>query len=50
MPADIQSPEEILPLSPAVPTSFALAASASYSIMQHVAETTDSQIKMGPTA
>jgi len=45
------SPEELLPLSPAVfHVLLALADRErhGYSIMQHVAETTDGRIKMGP--
>ena len=52
MPVDIQSPEEkLLPLSPAVFHILLALADGErhgYSIMQHVAETTDGQIKMGP--
>jgi len=45
------SPEEMLPLTPAIfHILLALADDErhGYSIMQHVAETTDGQIKMGP--
>jgi DNA-binding PadR family transcriptional regulator len=51
MPAKIKSPEEMLPLTPAIfHILLALADDErhGYSIMQHVAETTDGQIKMGP--
>ena len=52
MPVDIQSPEEkLLPLSPAVFHILLALADGErhgYSIMQHVVETTDGQIKMGP--
>ena len=51
MPADIKSPEQMLPLTPAVfHVLLALAPEErhGYSIMQHVLETTDGRIKMGP--
>lgn len=51
MPTQIKSPEEMLPLTPAIfHILLALADDErhGYSIMQHVAETTDGQIKMGP--
>jgi len=51
MPTGTKSPEEMLPLSPAVfHILLALADDErhGYSIMQHVAETTGGQIKMGP--
>lgn len=51
MPKITKSPEEMLPLTPAVfHILLALADDErhGYSIMQHVAETTDGQIKMGP--
>ena len=51
MPADTKSPEQMLPLTPAVfHVLLALAREErhGYSIMLHVAETTDGQIKMGP--
>jgi DNA-binding PadR family transcriptional regulator len=51
MPAKIKSPEEMLPLSPAVFHILLALADEDrhgYSIMQHVAETTAGKIKMGP--
>ncbi len=51
MPTQLKSPEELLPLTPAIfHILLALADDErhGYSIMQHVAETTDGQIKMGP--
>ena len=51
MPTDAKLPEDLLPLTPAVfHVLLALADGErhGYSIMQHVAETTESQIKMGP--
>jgi DNA-binding PadR family transcriptional regulator len=51
MPTQIKSPEEMLPLTPAIfHILLALADDErhGYSIMQHVTETTDGQIKMGP--
>jgi DNA-binding PadR family transcriptional regulator len=51
MPTDTKSPEEMLPLTPAVfHVLLALAQEErhGYSIMLHVVETTDGQIKMGP--
>ena len=47
----LTSPEELLPLTPAIfHILLALADEErhGYSIMQHVAETTDGQVKMGP--
>ncbi len=51
MPTKIKPPEELLPLTPAIfHILLALADDErhGYSIMQHVTETTDGQIKMGP--
>ena len=51
MPVEIQSPEKLLPLTPAVfHVLLALAGEErhGYSIMQEVAETTEGQVKMGP--
>ena len=51
MPTEAKLPENLLPLTPAVfHVLLALADGErhGYSIMQHVAETTDGQIKMGP--
>src|SRR5581483_500064 len=51
MPTQLKSPEELLPLTPAIfHILLALADDErhGYSMMQHVAETTDGQIKMGP--
>jgi DNA-binding PadR family transcriptional regulator len=51
MPTDSKLPEDLLPLTPAVfHVLLALADGErhGYSIMQQVAETTESQIKMGP--
>jgi len=51
MPNKLLTPEEMLPLTPAIfHILLALADDErhGYSIMQHVAETTDGQIKMGP--
>ena len=51
MPAETKSPEQLLPLTPAVfHVLLALAQEErhGYSIMQHVAETTDGKVKMGP--
>jgi DNA-binding PadR family transcriptional regulator len=51
MPTETKAPEDLLPLTPAVfHVLLALADGErhGYSIMQHVVETTDGQIKMGP--
>jgi DNA-binding PadR family transcriptional regulator len=51
MPTKIKSPDEMLPLSPAVFHILLALADVDrhgYSIMQYVAETTDGKIKMGP--
>jgi len=51
MPAQIKSPEELLPLTPAVfhiLLSLAGEERHGYFIMRHVAETTEGRVKMGP--